>query len=110
MDIHGYGMDAQMEEASDYIAKWSKEYIVIQPQEGVDKDWSSGGPAGSYQWDDLHKLEAFLRGAAKVFKRERILDDNKVHVAGFSQGGFLTFNLLCRASDLICSIAPLGAT
>merc|ERR1711939_654981 len=107
MDIHGWAMDAQWEEASDYLAKWSKEYIVVQPQEGVDKNWESGA-GGSQQWDDLHKLEAFLRGAAKAFEYQWILDNKRVHVAGFSQGGFLTYNLLCRASDLICSIAPLG--
>merc|ERR1712205_74847 len=63
-------------------------------------DWAKKG------WDDLHDLEDFLR--QYVDKTGDIIDRNRVHVAGFSQGGFLTFNLLCKASDLICSIAPLG--
>jgi len=29
---------------------------------------------------------------------------------GFSQGGFATWNLLCLASDVICSAAPLAAS
>merc|ERR1712232_943729 len=63
-----------------------------------DKNW------GTKQWDDLHKIEAFLRAAITMLR----VDKRRVHVSGFSQGGFLTFNLLCRASDVICSIAPIG--
>jgi len=98
MDIHGYGMTAKSMENLDYLTKWGKEYITIRPEDGVDKNW------GTKQWDDLHKIEAFLRAAITMLR----VDKRRVHVSGFSQGGFLTFNLLCRASDVICSIAPIG--
>lgn len=106
MDIHGYSMNAAWEEKSDHITEWSKEYITIRPEEVANHmDWS-GDSGGSSNWDDLHDIESFLR--LYVEKEDAMVDRSRVHVAGFSQGGFLTFNLLCRASDLICSIAPLG--
>ena len=33
-----------------------------------------------------------------------------VHVMGYSQGGFASWNLLCLASDVVCSVAPLEAS
>lgn len=99
LDIHGWGMTAGQEEASDHITKSSTEYIVMRPEEVTNyKNWAAE------EWDDVHDMEAFLREAADAFD----VDRKRVHVAGFSQGGYITFNLLCLASDLICSAAPLG--
>merc|ERR1719498_44732 len=103
MDIHGWGMTSKMQEAADYIDKYADNYIYIRPSEADFAhfaDWSKSG------WEDLKNLENFLREAVKVY--DKVLDRNRIHVAGFSQGGFLSYNLLCRASDVICSIAPLG--
>lgn len=98
--------NAAWEEKTDYITKWSEEYITIRPEEVKNHaDWSGNG-GGSGDWDDLHDIESFLR--LYVDTEDAMVDRSRVHVAGFSQGGFLTWNLLCRASDLICSIAPLG--
>jgi len=35
---------------------------------------------------------------------------NKVHVTGFSQGAFASWSMLCHASDIVCSIAPLASS
>jgi dienelactone hydrolase len=104
MDIPGSNMDASMYESLDYIRKWSKDYMVLQPSDRVThkghETWATD------HWKSLHDMEAVLREATKKFAP--ILDSNRVHVSGFSQGGYLAFNLLCRASDIICSIAPAG--
>lgn len=106
MDIHGASMTAPWEEKVDHITEWSKEYITIRPEEVANhRDWSGAGMVNG-NWDDLHDIESFLR--LYVDTQDEMVDRSRVHVAGFSQGGFLTFNLLCSASDLICSIAPLG--
>ena len=47
----------------------------------------------------------FMRLMAETYK----VDRSHVHVSGFSQGSFASFNTLCMAPDLICSIAPVGA-
>lgn len=42
---------------------------------------------------------------ARVFR----VDPKKVHVTGFSRGGFVTWRLLCDHADLFASAAPAGA-
>jgi len=37
------------------------------------------------------------------------LDRNRVHIGGFSQGGWMTWRFVCDNSDLIASAAPIGA-
>jgi len=108
MDVHGSGMDGLMEEQSSGIAKYGNQagYIVIQPSSD-NKDWSTD-QKGQLGWNEIENMEAFLRKMAKDYSA--VIDAKKIHVAGFSQGAFVTWNLLCRASDLICSIAPNGDT
>ena len=33
-------------------------------------------------------------------------DRSHIHVTGYSQGAFATWNMLCQHSDTVCSIAP----
>lgn len=37
-----------------------------------------------------------------------IVDTKRVHASGFSQGGAITWKMLCEASDLICSVSAIG--
>merc|ERR1719460_985421 len=57
-------------------------------------------------WAEIDDMVAFLR--LVVAEASDMIDAKKVHMAGFSQGAFVAWNALCRASDLICSIAPTG--
>jgi pimeloyl-ACP methyl ester carboxylesterase len=97
MNVHGYGMDAeQLDAASKMSAAGNAAgFVVIMPSE----------PRG-YWVPDMHhdQLIAFLREAKAHFRATR------THVAGFSQGAFAAWRMLCAASDLICSIAPLSAS
>jgi dienelactone hydrolase len=49
-----------------------------------------------------------MQRAAKVFA----VDTTRIHIGGFSQGGFITFNFLCdpQKANLIASAAPQAAT
>lgn len=110
MDVHGSGMNAAMEEASSGIAKYANPqgYVVIQPS-SADADFStSKDKDGNLDngWAEIDDMVAFLR--LVVAEASDMIDAKKVHMAGFSQGAFVAWNALCRASDLICSIAPTG--
>jgi poly(3-hydroxybutyrate) depolymerase len=72
-------------------------YIVISP--------SSGKPPPSWNAGDDSKLIAMTKLFRDVFR----VDSKKVHVTGFSRGGFTTWRLVCDASDLFVSAAPGGA-
>ena len=56
--------------------------------------------------DGHPRLQGFLEDASAV----EGVDSDRVHVMGFSQGGFATWNLLCLASATVCSVAPLAAS
>ena len=99
MDVHGGGMDAEIEDACDDMraSAGSRGFIVVQP--------SSPG----VHWHPLEhhdELIAILQHVIELFA----VDTNRVHVLGFSQGGFAAWNMLCRAPSLICSIAPLASS
>jgi len=106
MDVHGSGMNGLMEEEASGIARYGNKagYIVIQPSSD-DADWSNDSDSHG-EWNEIENMEAFLRKMVQDYSV--IIDAKKIHVAGFSQGAFVAWNLLCRASDLICSIAPTG--
>lgn len=106
VDVHGDGFNAEGHEAASNIGRYGTAdgYIVIQPTEGVDAYWMTDSD-GEYNWQDIGKMEAFLK---KIITKFSVIDSNRVHVSGFSAGAIVAFELLCRASDVICSIAPTG--
>lgn len=70
-------------------------YVVIAPT-GTGSTWKTADDA---------KLVDTVKQHAAVFRT----DPKKVHVTGFSRGGFVTWRLLCDHSDLFASAAPAGA-
>ncbi|HEY0195331.1 MAG TPA: alpha/beta fold hydrolase [Kofleriaceae bacterium] len=77
-------------------------YIVIAPSGPP----YGGGEAGS-TWHATNDatLVDMVRQFAAVFR----VDARKIHVTGFSRGGFVTWRLLCDHADLFASAAPAGA-
>jgi polyhydroxybutyrate depolymerase len=76
-------------------------YIVVAP---------TGPPYGGQPGSTWHSsndpmLVDIVGQFASVFR----VDAKKVHVTGFSRGGFVTWRLLCNHSDLFASAAPGGA-
>jgi poly(3-hydroxybutyrate) depolymerase len=109
-DIHGWGMSGAMQNANDDMRDLGKSagYIVVHPDAPL-RPSIFDGLSLKHAWqpnDDHSKLLAFMLALAS----NPYVDSNRVHLAGFSQGGFATWNLLCGASDLICSAAPLAAS
>lgn len=51
-------------------------------------------------------LTAFLRSAVDTLH----VDRRRVHVSGYSQGATVTWQILCHAPELVCSIAPLESS
>ena len=65
-----------------------------------------GGESGS-TWSSANDaaLVAIVRKFMQVFR----VDTKRVHVTGFSRGGFVTWRLACDHADLFASAAPAGA-
>lgn len=77
-------------------------YIVVAPTGPA-----YGGAQPGSTWRDTNDatLIDLVTQVASVFR----VDANKIHVTGFSRGGFVTWRLLCDHAELFASAAPAGA-
>lgn len=77
-------------------------YVVIAP---TGPAYGNGLPGSTWTRAEDAKLVAMTRLFAQVFR----VDLAKIHVTGFSRGGFVTWRLACDAADLFASAAPAAA-
>ncbi len=77
-------------------------YIVVAP---TGPPYGGGQPGSTWNSAIDADLVAITNQFADVFRADR----KKIHVTGFSRGGFVTWRLLCDHSDLFASAAPAGA-
>ena len=103
VDVHGRTMSAEMEDANTAMRALGRTYgyIVVQPNANPKPPLSSWNPGA----DDDH-VYAFVQDAIAAFR----VDRKRVHLTGFSQGGMMTFRLLCKHADLFASVAPAAGT
>jgi pimeloyl-ACP methyl ester carboxylesterase len=76
-------------------------YVVIAPS---GPPWP-GGPGSTWNSSNDATLVSMVTQFRDVFR----VDPKKIHVTGFSRGGFMTWRLLCDHADLFASAAPAGA-
>lgn len=77
-------------------------YVVIAPS---GPPFGFGQPGSTWHASNDATLVAMVQLFASVFR----IDPKKIHVTGFSRGGFVTWRLLCDHADLFASAAPGGA-
>jgi len=101
-DVHGATMTATVEDRNtDLRALGSaRGYIVVQPT----------APPGTLgpSWDparDDPKVLAFLELTMRAYR----VNPDRVHFTGFSQGGYMTWRMLCAHAELFASVAPAAA-
>ena len=101
LNIHGYNMDAASEQSytkMDQVADREK-FIVVYPN-AINKSWDLSGA------NDFTFLLAIIDSIDKKYK----IDRNRIYACGFSQGGFMSFQLACRYSTVFAAIAPTSGT
>ncbi len=77
-------------------------YVVVAP---TGPPFGQGYPGSTWHASTDAALIAITERFRDVFR----IDAKKIHVTGFSRGGFVTWRLLCDHSDLFASAAPAGA-
>lgn len=99
VDIHGLTCSADVEEKNTHLRAIGREhgFIVVQPNANPPPPLSSWN-----QGTDDEKIRAFLDQAIAAWH----VDRDRVHVTGFSQGGFMTWRFVCRYADFLASAAP----
>ena len=102
VDLHGLSMNADVEDANTNLRALGNAagYIVVQPDA---PQTTSFGPTWFDSDDDA--VWAAVTSVGSAFA----VDPKRVHVTGFSQGGYLTWRLVCAHADAIASAAPGAA-
>jgi len=103
VDMHGYTMTGDSEDENTGMRALGQQhgYVIVQPT----------APKDNFQypsWDQLlHAplVYQFLVDLAASLP----IDANRIHAMGFSQGGGMTFRLLCGHADFFASAAPASA-
>jgi len=101
LDIHGLTMSGLMEDANTELRTrgGAAGFVVIQPSA------TPAPPQSSWTESDEPKVFDILTRAIAVYG----IDPDRVHVTGFSQGGFMTWRFLCAHADVLASVAPAAA-
>jgi len=101
LDVHGLTMSGPMQDANDELRArgGAAGFIVLQPSA------NPAPPQASWDAADEPKVFAILTRAIAVYAA----DPRRVHMTGFSQGGFMTWRFLCGHADVFASVAPAAA-
>jgi len=106
INTHGQENSAESHEAHTGIkaaALKGKKYIVINPEDPT----TLWGLRQFGQADESKAIGDFVfNEALDVYKD--VVDFNRIHTTGFSAGAILSYDLLCRYSEKICSTAGIG--
>lgn len=98
IDVHGGTMSAAMENKNTNMRALGRDhgYVVIQPNANIGLfDAMSDDPV----------VYSFANTVADVFH----LDRKRIHMMGFSQGGYMTWRFICAHTDWLASAAPAAA-
>lgn len=95
--IHGYDMDAASQQSYTQMDKVAdrEKFIVVYPN-AINRSWNLSGD------DDFNFIIAIIDSIDKKYQ----IDRSRIYSCGFSQGGFMTFQLACRYSEIFAAIAP----
>ncbi|MBW8887613.1 MAG: hypothetical protein JF616_07630 [Fibrobacteres bacterium] len=102
--IHGFNMSGQQEVQLTQMNKVAdrEKFLVVYPDALPDSNnqqsWNMSGP------NDFNFILAIIDSVDAKYH----IDKNKVYASGFSQGGFMSFQLGCRYADKFAAIAPVS--
>tara|TARA_B100001029_G_scaffold24326_1_gene16938 strand:- start:982 stop:1935 length:954 start_codon:yes stop_codon:yes gene_type:complete len=100
LDVHGWQMSATLQDMHTQLSKIGAEhsYIVIQPNANkttFGRSWSE---------KDDEKVFFILNSVKEAYQ----VMGERIHITGFSQGGFMSWRFICKYSDVLASAAPLA--
>lgn len=104
LDWHGLFLSGELQRAlSGYAELADREGFIVAFPDGIDAAWNVGPCCTtSREVDDI----AFARALVAEIESLGCIDPERVYSAGYSNGGGMTYNLACHASDLFAAFAP----
>lgn len=61
---------------------------------------------GGFQWGAVQEADFVLEHALEVVMKKHKIDAKRVVLTGFSQGGYMAFNLGMKHADIFCGVIP----
>ena len=111
--FHGYASSAQsMERITGMSDKADREgFIAVYPQATgfIRTAWNAGFCCGNAYLEGVDDLQ-FFWDLIEVLKRNLRIDDSRIFVAGFSNGGMMAYYLAAQMPDVIAATAVVSAT
>jgi len=99
LDVHGYTMNAAQEDTATGMRALGTQhgYVVVQPS-------APGVPASWDQATHTPLIFSFVSDVATAL----LTDPKRAHVMGFSQGGGMTWRMVCAHADFFASASPMS--
>lgn len=108
-DFHGFDSDsAEQQLRSEMRASGEANgYVVVTP-DGFEKGWNAEVCCGATVGLGVDDVQ-FVRDMIATVEADYCIDPDRIHAAGYSNGGLFSTLLACRADDLIASAAAVAA-
>ncbi len=99
VDVHGLTMSGEMQDNNTGMRKLGEKhgYVVLQPNANPAPPGASWTPN-----EDDQKILDYLQAVIGKLS----VDKKRIHFTGFSQGGWMSWRMLCKQPQLFASIAP----
>jgi len=113
--IHGaFSTAAKMEQETGFSKLADREGVVVVYPNGMGifgllQHWNAGHCCGKAAAEGLDDI-AFLEECISFVKRSVSIDDKKVYVTGFSNGGMMAHRFAAEKSHSVTALAALGAS
>ena len=103
-DFHGLNGTAEQQNTDSQFNQLAEteNFILVTPQ-SIDGWNVTGFPLGG-DANDLGFIDALIDELSTTYN----IDTNRIYAAGFSLGGFFSFELACQYSDTFAAIAPVS--
>tara|TARA_Y100001954_G_scaffold16193_1_gene15217 strand:+ start:5888 stop:6796 length:909 start_codon:yes stop_codon:yes gene_type:complete len=115
ISLHGYSSNPSQQRfvlPLNYLSS-KRKTIVAVPSGIKDKKgkrfWSGLNCCDGHA-DQVPNDVSFLRSIINKLKKEYPINEDKIFVAGFSNGGFMAYRMACEASDLISGVVSFAGS
>jgi len=113
--LHGSGTVASLPQAAFFGVLNTvdeKDLVLLLPDGTLNEDGNffwNGTPACCDPNDAIDDV-GYLSGLIEEAKQTYNIDENRVYLLGYSNGGFMSFRMACEASELITAIVSLAGS
>lgn len=105
ISMHGYGGNATWHQNYTEMNNYTiPQNIAVVYPEGILNSWNAGGFWGNHEHDDVGFIRVLIDSIASQYN----IDLDRVYACGFSNGGYMAYELSCELSDKIAAFGSVS--